>query len=321
MDVLAPLLADRTVRHVCIIFSGIAVTLVVLSRLVRRSGTAPASTWLPSPATQKAKRAAEIWFLGYGAVWIACFAVIIAFQWYTWFDRIHYLAVCGVLSLPYVAQPLLAPGLTGEAHRPLTERYCFKANVWVLLFGFIGNYWYTHYFYSVLKAEYTMPSWDFNGVPIPMYLATHFYFIFYHTLSNCVLRKVYTTYQASPARTLYASALVLAMSYFTAFMETLTISGFPCYRFEDRHMAYTLGSAFYAIYFVVSFPVFHRLDEDPKAARFTVFQTVFEALGSGMLVLCLLDFVRVGLGQDFTLRLDRPCKLDPSRTCAPFKRC
>ncbi len=31
---------------------------------------------------------------------------------------------------------------------------------------------------------------DLNGVPIPMYFATHFYFCFYHTLSNMALRKV-----------------------------------------------------------------------------------------------------------------------------------
>ena len=29
------------------------------------------------------------------------------------------------------------------------ERYSFKANLWIFIFGFIGNYWYTHYFYNV----------------------------------------------------------------------------------------------------------------------------------------------------------------------------
>ncbi len=51
---------------------------------------------------------------------------------------------------------------------------------------------------------------------------------------------------------------VLGFAYFTAFMETLSISSFPYYAFEDRFMAYTLGSAFYGIYFIVSFPVFYR---------------------------------------------------------------
>lgn len=32
--------------------------------------------------------------------------------------------------------------------------------------------------------------------------------------------------------------------------ESLTICGFPYYKFEDRDRAYSLGSAFYAIYFL-----------------------------------------------------------------------
>ena len=45
--------------------------------------------------------------------------------------------------------------------------------------------------------------------------------------------------------------LVGVMSYAVAFTETLTISGFPYYEFEDRDMAYVVGSAFYGIYFIV----------------------------------------------------------------------
>ena len=63
---------------------------------------------------------------------------------------------------------------------------------------------------------------------------------------------------AVAARAALFVALVLAMAYAVAFMETLTISHFPYYDFEDRDMAYTVGSAFYGIYFIVSFPV-HQL--------------------------------------------------------------
>jgi cycloeucalenol cycloisomerase len=78
----------------------------------------------------------------------------------------------------------------------------WQANTWIAIFSFIGNYWYTHYFYVVLGAKYTFPSWDVNGtgitigrismalylsgVPIALFFATHFYFSFYHTLSNMV---------------------------------------------------------------------------------------------------------------------------------------
>lgn len=56
--------------------------------------------------------------------------------------------------------------------------------------------------------------------------------------------------------------LVGVMSYATAFTETLTISSFPYYSFEDRDMAYVVGSAFYGIYFIVrcvAGKVFRRL--------------------------------------------------------------
>ena len=64
---------------------------------------------------------------------------------------------------------------------------------------------------------------------------------------------------------------------------------------QDRHLAYTVGSAFYGLYFVVSFPVYFALDEpnvgppNPGAAMSDV---AVSALGAGMLVLLLLDAVR-----------------------------
>jgi len=35
----------------------------------------------------------------------------------------------------------LLPSLTRDEHKPLLQRYSFKANLWMLVFGFIGNYW------------------------------------------------------------------------------------------------------------------------------------------------------------------------------------
>jgi cycloeucalenol cycloisomerase len=118
---------------------------------------------------------------------------------------------------------------------------------------------------------------------------------FYHALSNAALRRVRTGFAAGPARTVFECALVVVLSYTTAFMESLTICGFPYYRFENRDQAYTLGSAFYGIYFLVSFPAFLRVDEDKKKP-FTLAQSCTESLAASMAVLCLLDFVRLALG-------------------------
>lgn len=78
----------------------------------------------------------------------------------------------------------------------------------------------------------TADGWPFLSVPSPVV-------------------KVVTTFKANAMRTATLIVLVAVMAYVTAFMETLTISGFPYYTFEDRNMAYIIGSAFYGIYFIV----------------------------------------------------------------------
>lgn len=133
-------------------------------------------------------------------------------------------------------------------------------------------------------------------MPIPLYFATFFYFTTYHALSNALLRRATTGFRRDWCRAAFVCCLVLCLSYFTAFMETLTISSFPYYSFEDRAMAYTVGSAFYGIYFIVSFPAFFRLDEF-KAGQLNLYQTIMDAFGAGMLILCLLDAVRLVLSQ------------------------
>lgn len=153
-------------------------------------------------------------------------------------------------------------------------------------------------FYSVLKAKYTMPAHRLNNVPIAMFFATHFYFSTYHTFSNLMLRKVVTSYQKGPLRSLLFVSVVLCFSYFTAFMETLTISAYPDYSFEDQAMAYTVGSAFYGIYFIVSFPGFFFFDDDidkKNTKKVTLYDSFLSSCGHGMMIMILLDFVRLYL--------------------------
>lgn len=65
-------------------------------------------------------------------------------------------------------------------------------------------------------------------------------------------------------------------------------------------MAYTIGSAFYGIYFIVSFPAFFKFDQfidDPKRQEqvLTVWDTLVSSCGYGMIILILLDMVRLYL--------------------------
>jgi cycloeucalenol cycloisomerase len=272
--------------------------------LKAESTYATESTYLPDPKKQPSKYAYEMFALVYTPIWIFLFGIIVVFQLYEDFNAATYNTVLGVLALPLVLQPLLFPSAgfdSPDQHRPLWQRYTTKANVWIAVYSFIGNYWYTHYFYSVLNAEYTMPATRLNNVPICMFFATHFYFSSYHVFSNILLRKVVTTYQAGYMRTVLFVSVVIVFSYFTAFMETLSISSFPYYSFEDRDMAYTVGSAFYGIYFLVSFPGFYNFDQDiddtatGKAAPVNMWDTVLSSCGHGMMILTLLDLVRLYL--------------------------
>lgn len=39
-----------------------------------------------------------------------------------------------------------------------------QANLWIAIFSYVGNYFWTHYFFTVLGASYTFPSWRMNNV-------------------------------------------------------------------------------------------------------------------------------------------------------------
>ena len=84
-------------------------------------------------------------------------------------------------------------------------------------------------------------------------------------------------------------------------METLTISAYPDYSFDDRYMAYTIGSAFYGIYFIVSFPAFFVFDysidqqQSTTSKKVTVWDTIVQSCGYGMIIMILLDIVRLYL--------------------------
>ena len=274
-----------------LVFAGIAAVLFALLVVQKKAPKAEAR-WLPPPGSEK--RNYEVWVLTYSVFWMGTFAVVIVFQLYEHLNAFGYLALCGGLATPLLLQPIIHPFRQGTG---IKASHALRAQLWIAIFGFIGNYWYTHYFYCVLRARYTMPSWRLNDVPIAMYAATHFYFSSYHVLANLPLRRAMTTYAPGPMRTALQIALVLSMSYATAFMETLTISNFPYYDFDaDRALIYTVGSAFYAIYFVVSFPVYFSLDEPrswPPSPGVPLFEVAISSLAAGMLVLLLLDFTRL----------------------------
>ena len=287
-------------------------------------------------AANGSKREGEAISLKLAVLWIGAVVVVILTQAYEHWGSASYMAFCAPCAALYVTVPYAFPG-PEDKKVSWKERYITKANVWIGVFSFIGNYWYTHYFYRVLKvsasflrrdglgwvglpaltslrllfpssfplrrrhqAKYTFEAYRLNDVPLCLYLMTHAYFMFYHSLSNFAIRWIRDTYLASGTRAFFEWIVIGFMSYATAFGEALTICAFPYYSFENRNQAYVLGSAFYGIYFLVSYPMFFVVDEGArrgaKHTQWSLGRTAMSALAAGMAVMCLLDFVRLYLG-------------------------
>nr|CAG4717134.1 unnamed protein product [Naegleria fowleri] len=244
----------------------------------------------------ESKAWAEKFFLLYGPVWMLYFTYLIYNEIYEGASRMEWTMYGVIMAVPCVLYPLLFPG-KADRNLPITQRYWFKCNLWVFIFNFVGNYFWTHYFYNLLGASYTMDTHRINNVPYLMFLATQAYFTFYFSLSNVLLRIIYTSWRnPSIARFLFVSAFIFAFSYFTAFMETFTIQYFKYYTFKNRDLMYKVGSIVYGIYFIVGFPMYYRVDEEETKKKYSTFKVCVESLASCMLVTILLDFWRLFVG-------------------------
>ncbi|VAI02442.1 unnamed protein product [Triticum turgidum subsp. durum] len=269
-------------------------------------GAAGKSAWL---AADGSKRWGEKFFLLYTPFWLTlCLGVVVPFKLYEVlsFTELEYLVLGLVSTVPAFLIPLFLVG-KADSIRSLKDRYWVKANVWIIIFSYVGNYFWTHYFFTVLGASYTFPSWRMNNVPHTTFLLTHACFLFYHMASNMTLRRLRhsTAHLPQSIRWLFEAAWILALSYFIAYLETLAIANFPYYEFVDRDIMYKVGSLFYAIYFLVSFPMFSRIDE--KAEKWDLPRVAVDALGAAMLVTIILDLWRIFLGPIVPIPESRRC--------------
>jgi len=106
-----------------------------------------ASRFLPDRTTEPSRYAYEMFVMIYTPIWIFVFGIVVVFQLYEDFDAWMYIKFCGGMMMPLLLQPIVYPSAgfdSPDQARPLLERYSFKANLWILVYSFIGNYWYTH---------------------------------------------------------------------------------------------------------------------------------------------------------------------------------
>jgi len=233
----------------------------------------------------------------YSLVWISVLAAIVLSGWYEYFSPDDYILVGLGISIPCLFAPLLLAD-KAEKSIPLFQRYIVKANISVFILGYIGNHFFTHYFYRVLGMRYTGPlgpgkGLEINKVPVSMFLCTHPYFMTYHVLVSPVMRVAKAYLKDYKGKTLLFAIVVACTAFFTAFMETLTISGFPYYTYPDLYSMLTKGSLFYGTFFIVTYPSFFRIDEDPRSPLWSIQRVVVEALAAMMVVLLCGDIIKL----------------------------
>ncbi|XP_013691061.1 cycloeucalenol cycloisomerase-like [Brassica napus] len=263
------------------------------------------SLWL---AQNPSKRWGELFFLFYTPFWLTLsLGVIVPYKLYETFTELEYLLAALVSAVPAFLIPML---VIGKADRGLCwkDRYWVKANLWIIIFSYVGNYFLTHYFFQVLGASYTFPAWKMNNVPHSTFFMAHVCFLFYHVASNITLRRLRHSISDLPdsLRWCFEAAWILVFSYFIAYLETVSIVNFPYYEFVDRNAMYRVGCLFYALYFIVSFPMFFRMDEK-SSDKWNLSRVAIDALGASMLVTIILDLWRLFLGPIVPLPEGKSC--------------
>jgi cycloeucalenol cycloisomerase len=103
------------------------------------------------------------------------------------------------------------------------------------------------------------------------------------------------------ARGLSWAGIVTVTAVFWAWMETwfyfkAAANNMANVWYVDLERMLAWGSWFYALYFVVSFPMVYRLDETAAGARWPLSRVVIEASAVGMLTLFLIDLATHALG-------------------------
>ncbi len=239
----------------------------------------------------------EKFFLLYSPVWMASMAMMMLTGWgAVWGDTAMLLHAFATAMPAFIIPMLVARRYTDK---PWHQSYWFKANLYIFIFGFFGNYFGSEYFFDVLGMVYTYPNITSNldsalvgsgeqVVPLIMYAYTHVYFMTYHATANIALRKLNSL---APFKWLLFPLFVFLIGYAWAWMETRAMAN-PLiaenFHYEKMELMLAYGSAIYATYFIASFPIYYFLDET-REKSWSLLQTVAGGLSASMLTFYLLD--------------------------------
>ena len=145
----------------------------------------------------------EKFFLIYIPIWISLMIVTGLLGLTRNTGEIGSLIHAALIVLPLLLVPLLVHRESSLGRR-WYQTYWFKANLYIFIFSFFGNYFGSEYFFDVLGMVYNYPRihWNFDSalvgsgrqhVPLTMYFLTQAYFMTYHTTAVVVLRRIKTS--------------------------------------------------------------------------------------------------------------------------------
>jgi cycloeucalenol cycloisomerase len=95
---------------------------------------------------------------------VSFFGWIVLSRVFEHFTPTIYMGLGVLIAAPPIVWPLLFPVHETDRALPWTERFTTKANLWIFCFAWIGNYFWTHYFYRILGAVYTFQAHRLNDV-------------------------------------------------------------------------------------------------------------------------------------------------------------
>lgn len=81
-----------------------------------------------------------------------------------WYNRYWFKVRLKFMQFPFSIDVFNISWVVLDWQTSFCECFTPQANVWIAIFGFVGNYFWTHYFYTVLGAIYTFPSYKINHV-------------------------------------------------------------------------------------------------------------------------------------------------------------
>ncbi len=240
----------------------------------------------------------ERFVLIYSPCWIAVMGTVMTTGVYKSFGDLGFLLFGLGLMAPLLIVPMLAPG-EPDRDKPLLQRHFMRANLWLWIVVFVGNYFVTHYFFQVAGMRYGFPTQvHFEAaiagpghatVPFFLFCVTQAYFATYYVVMSVLLRWLC---RQTKQDWVYWPGL-LVMAYCTAFAETYFMAVdilADVFLYADRSRMLMVGSIFYGCFFLVSQPLYFVIDERPEGRKTHPLGAILvSGLGASMLVMLALD--------------------------------